>query len=72
MTPQQNGPRRLSRELIIAAALEACCVIGGIVAFLITSNWIWVAIGIVAGLGFSAPALIKYLRQRSEGQNAPR
>ncbi|MDZ4761773.1 MAG: hypothetical protein SGJ21_11945 [Alphaproteobacteria bacterium] len=58
--------------LIWAGLCEALCVIAGLIAFWLTGKNTWIAIGIVAGLGFSLPAAIRYYREVKERNRASR
>jgi hypothetical protein len=60
----EKPSKEIMRGLVLAGILEALCFAAGLVAFFATGKWIWIVIGIVAGLGFSIPALIKYFRER--------
>jgi hypothetical protein len=60
----EKPSKEMMRSLVLAGILEALCFVAGLVAFFATGKWIWIVIGIVAGLGFSIPALIKYFRER--------
>jgi len=64
--------KEMKAELIKAGILEALCVIAGLIAFLLSSNWIWIVSGVVAGLGFSLPAIIKLVREAREQNRASR
>lgn len=65
MTDQNSNPQL--KALLIAAALETLCIGGGVAAWLSTDKIIWLAIGVIAGLGFSLPAIITFIRA-SKGQ----
>jgi hypothetical protein len=60
------------RELLVAGLLEAACIGAGVIAFLLTGKWVWIAIGVVASLGFSIPAIISFLRVMKERDRASR
>ena len=55
------------RALVAAMIIEAACIFVGIAIFFSTDRIIWVLIGAIAGTGFSAPAIIKFIRA-SKGQ----
>ncbi|MFC7290465.1 hypothetical protein [Hirschia litorea] len=55
------------KALLIAAVMESVCLGGGVIAWLSTDKIIWLAIGVVAGVGFSLPAVITFVRA-SKGQ----
>lgn len=67
-----NLPPQITRSLVWAAIFEAICIIAGIAAWLVTANWSWIVIGLVASLGFSLPAVIKLIRWKEENDHAPR
>jgi bacteriorhodopsin len=60
------------RELVFAGLCEVACIVAGVIAFLLTGKWIWIAIGVVASLGFSIPAVISFLRVMKERDRASR
>ncbi len=60
--------KKMKAELIKAGIFEMLCVIAGLIAWALTSSWIWFVSGVVAGLGFSLPAIIKLVRE-ARGQN---
>ena len=64
--------KAMKAELVKAGVLEALCIIAGVVAFLLTNNWIWIVSGVLAGLGFSLPAIIKLVREAKERDRASR
>jgi len=64
--------KAMTRELIWAAAFETLCFAAGLVAFLATGKWIWIVMGLLAGLGFSVPAIIKFVREAKERDRASR
>jgi hypothetical protein len=64
--------KAMMAELVKAGVLEALCIIAGVVAFLLTNNWIWIVSGVLAGLGFSLPAIIKLVREAKERDRASR
>ena len=64
--------QRMKAELLWAGICEALCFILGMIGFFATGNWIWIVIGIVAGLGFSIPAIIKLYREMKEHDRASR
>ncbi len=61
-----SSPNKALKALIVPAILETVCILAGILAWLSTDKIIWLAIGIVAGVGFSIPALIKFIRANKE------
>lgn len=64
--------KAMMAELVKAGVLEALCIIAGVIAFLLTNNWIWIVSGVLAGLGFSLPAIIKLVREAKERDRASR
>lgn len=64
--------KAMMAELVKAGVLEALCIIAGVVAFLLTNNWVWIISGVLAGLGFSLPAIIKLVREAKERDRASR
>ena len=64
--------KKMKAELIRAGILEAGCWTAGGLAFYATSNWVWMACGVLAGLGFSLPAIIKLVREAKDNDRASR
>jgi hypothetical protein len=60
------------RPLLIAASLDAACTMAGVLGFILTGKLIWVGIGVLAGAGFAAPAVIRFLRQAKDRDRASR
>lgn len=58
--------------LLVAGLCETVCLAIGLVAFFMTSKIIWLVIGIVAGAGFSLPAIVRFVRAARQADNAPR
>ncbi len=58
--------------MIRTAVFETLCLVGGVAGFLLTDNWVWIVIGLVAGLGFSLPTIVKLIRARRGDGHAPR
>ena len=73
---KDTGDQMLSREMVgeivRAAIFEGLCFAAGMVGFFATGKVIWIVIGIVAGLGFSAPLAIKLIRDARERNRASR
>jgi hypothetical protein len=65
-TKQQIG------ALIRAGIFEGLCCVAGVVAWAATNNWIWVVAGVLAGFGFSIPAIITFIREAKERDRASR
>jgi hypothetical protein len=64
-TPKQIA----AKKLLFAAFLEGVAIIAGILAYALTSNWVWLAIGVLGGLGFTLPAIINFVRASMEERN---
>ncbi len=60
------------RSLILAALAETMCLIAGVAAYLFSDQLVWLFTGLLAGLGFSIPALIRFCRIRKERDDASR
>lgn len=58
-----------ARKLLQACFLEAVAIIAGLIAYGLTGSWVWIAIGVLGGLGFSLPALIVFIRASMEGRD---
>ena len=61
-TPKQVA----AKKLIFAAFFEGIAILAGLIAFFLTSNWVWLAIGILGGLAFTLPAIIVFVRASME------
>jgi hypothetical protein len=59
-TPQQM------KALVKAGVYEALCIIAGVIAWAATGKIIWIVMGVLAGLGFSVPAIITFIRETKE------
>jgi hypothetical protein len=64
--------KEMKAELVRAGIFEALCFIAGVVGFLAIGKWIWIVMGILAGLGFSLPAIIKLVREMKDHDRASR
>jgi len=64
-TPKQIA----AKKLLFAVFLEGLAIIAGILAYAATSNWVWLAIGVLGGLGFGLPAIINFIRASMEERN---
>mgnify|MGYP007130729123 CR=1 FL=1 len=61
------SPKKVAaRKLLLAAFYEALAIVAGLIAFILTGNWVWLAIGVLGGLGFSLPAVIVFIRASME------
>lgn len=58
------------KALVMALMLEGFCIVAGVAAFILTDNIMWIFIGVVAGFGFSAPALITFFKRSKENDRA--
>jgi hypothetical protein len=65
-TPKQIG------ALVKAGVFEALCIVAGVIGFFATGKVIWIIMGILAGLGFSVPAVIEFIRETKERDRASR
>lgn len=61
---RQPLSQELRAQLTRAALIDGVCVLGGLVLFLVTDNWIWLVAGALLGLGFILPALITVMKSR--------
>ena len=64
--------KQMKAELLRAGIFEALCFVAGVLGFLATGKWIWILMGVLAGLGFSVPAIIKLVREAKERDRASR
>lgn len=61
------SPKKIAaRKLLLATFYEALAIVAGLIAFILTGNWVWLAIGVLGGLGFSLPAVIVFIRASME------
>jgi len=60
----------MKAELLRAGILEMLCFVAGLLAWALTGSWVWIAAGVLAGLGFSLPAIIKLVREAREQDRA--
>ena len=63
MTEKQLPPGQM-KALIYAMIAETMCIVAGVSGWLATGKIIWLVIGVVAGIGFSVPAVIELIRAR--------
>lgn len=67
LTPAQT------KSFLLAMVADTICIFGGVFLYLQTNKVIWIVCGILAGIGFSVPAVIQLMRAKKEQQNnAPR
>ncbi len=63
---EPSAKKVAARKLLKAAFLEGVAIIAGLIAYALTGNWVWIAIGVLGGLGFSLPAVITFVRASME------
>ena len=63
---EPSAKKAAAKKLMLACFLEAVAIIAGLIAYSLTGNWVWIAIGVLGGLGFSLPALIVFIRASME------
>jgi hypothetical protein len=68
----QKPTKEQTDALLRAGVFEALCILAGVAAWLLTGSWVWIAAGVLAGLGFSVPAIIVFLREAKERNRASR
>ena len=68
----QKPTKQQMAALVRAGVYEALCIIAGVIAFFATNSWVWIVAGVLAGLGFSIPAIIVFLREAKERDRASR
>ena len=71
MADNKPTPKQI-RALVKAGVLEALCILAGVISFFATGKVIWIIMGILAGLGFSIPAVITFIREAKERDRASR
>ncbi len=71
MTEPSHNEKQV-QNLIQAALLETACVFIGLIIGYSTGHGLWTVIGVVAGLGFSLPAIIRFIRESREQDRASR
>ena len=59
---EPSAKKAAARKLLQACFLEGFALI----AYSLTGNWVWIAIGVLGGLGFSLPAIIVFVRASIE------
>ena len=64
--------KEMKARLFRAAIYEGLCFGAGVIGFFATSKLIWIFIGVLAGLGFSVPAIIRFVREAKERDRASR
>lgn len=68
----EDAKSRRMQALVWALLCEALCLVAGGIAFMLTHHVLWIVIGVVGGLGFSAPAVIRFVRKIREQDRASR
>ena len=63
---EPSAKKVAAKKLMLACFLEAVAIIAGLIAYALTGSWVWIAIGVLGGLGFSLPALIVFIRASME------
>lgn len=64
-----SAKQTAAKKLLFAAFLEGLFIIAGILAYAMTGNWVWLAIGVIGGLAFTLPAIIVFVRVSMEGRD---
>lgn len=64
--------KAMKAELLRAGILEMLCFVAGLLAWSLTGSWVWIAAGLLAGLGFSLPAIVNLVREVREQDRASR
>jgi uncharacterized membrane protein (UPF0136 family) len=64
--------KEMMAELVRAGIFEALCIAAGVIGYFATGKWIWIVMGVLAGLSFSVPAIIKLVREARERNRASR
>lgn len=76
----RNGPvtsaaterSRRFQALIWGLLCDGLCLVAGGLAFALTHHVLWIVSGVIAGLGFSGPPLIRFARSAKEQDRASR
>lgn len=66
LMPAMSPKQAAARKLLFAVFCEGVAIIAGVIAYSLTGNWVWLAIGVLAGLGFGLPAIINFIRASME------
>ncbi len=53
-----------TQQLVIALVIEALIIGAGILGWVVSGNIVWLIGGIILGIGFSGPAIIKFIRAK--------
>ena len=71
MADNKPTPKMIG-ALVRAGIFEALCIGAGVIGYFATDKVIWIVMGILAGLGFSVPAVITFVREAKERDRASR
>jgi hypothetical protein len=63
---EQTPKQVAARKLLLAVFFEGLAIIAGLIAYGLTGNWIWLAMGVLAGTGLGLPAIITFVRASME------
>ena len=53
-----------TQQLVIALVIEVLIIGAGILGWAVSGNIVWLIGGIILGIGFSGPAIIKFIRAK--------
>jgi hypothetical protein len=68
----QKPSKEQMAALVRAGVFEALCIGAGVIAWFLTGSWVWILAGVLAGLGFSIPAIIVFVRESKDRDRASR
>ncbi len=71
MADNKPTPKMIG-ALVKAGIFEALCIGAGVIGYFATDKVIWIVMGVLAGLGFSIPAVIMFVREAKERDRASR
>lgn len=71
MADNKPTPKMIG-ALVKAGIFEALCIGAGVIGYFVTDKVIWIVMGVLAGLGFSIPAVITFVREAKERDRASR
>ncbi len=66
MSEPPSAKKVAAKKLLMACFYEALAIVAGLIAYALTGSWVWIAIGVLGGLGFSLPAVIVFIRASME------
>lgn len=52
------------QQFVIALVIEVLIIGAGVIGWFVSGNIIWLIGGIILGIGFSGPAIIKFIRAK--------